>query len=84
MNIDHVFLIKSPRDKQQVTYIGKQIKNTSFLKEISELATKLPFGNLLIDLDPKSSDTSRQFSNIVQQFQQFLSTFFQSGYNEID
>ena len=42
------------------------MNNTSFLKESYELATKLPFGYLLIDLDPKTSDFLRYCSNIVQ------------------
>ena len=66
INTTHIILFKSPRDIQQITYIGKQLNNTSFLKESYELATKLPFGHLLIDLDPKTSDSLRYCSNIVQ------------------
>ena len=66
LNTTHIILFKSPRDIQQITYIGKQLNNPSFLKESYELATKLPFGYLLIDLDPKSSDSLRYCSNIVQ------------------
>ena len=35
------------------------------MRESYELATKQPFGNLLIDLDPKTSDALRYSSNIV-------------------
>ena len=66
LNTTHIILFKSLRDIQQITYIGKQLNNTSFLKESYELATKLPFIHLLIDLDPKTSDTLRYCSNIVQ------------------
>ena len=66
LNTTHIILFKSPRDIQQITYIDKQLNKTSFLKESYELATKLPFGHLLIDLDPKTSDSLRYCSNIVQ------------------
>ena len=39
--------------------------NTQFLRESYELATKQPFGRLLIDLSPKKSDALRYFSNIL-------------------
>ena len=68
LNTTHIILFKSPRDIQQITYIGKQLNNTSFLKESYELATKLPFGHLLIDLDPKTSDFLQILYNQVQQF----------------
>ena len=42
------------------------MNNTNFLKESYELATKQPFGHLLLDLDPKTSDYLRYCSNIVQ------------------
>ena len=82
LNSTHIILLKSPREIQQITYIGKQLNNTSFLKESYKLATKLPFGHLLIDLDPKNSDSLLYCSNIVQPVSTiFLSTFLQSGYN---
>ena len=66
LNTTHIILFKSPRDIQQITYVGKQLNNTNFLKESYELATKQPFGHLLIDLDPKTSDSLRYCSNSVQ------------------
>ena len=45
--------------------IGRQLNNTQFLKESYELASKQPFGHLLIDLDPKTLDVLRYCSNIV-------------------
>ena len=42
------------------------VKQHKFFKESYELATKLPFGHLLIDLDPKTSDSLSYCSNIVQ------------------
>ena len=66
LNTTHINLFKSPRDIQQITYIGKQLNDTSFLKESYELPAKFPFGHLLIDLDPKTSDSLLYCSNIVQ------------------
>ena len=37
-----------------------------FLKHCYQLATKEPFGHLLIDLDPKISDCLRYCSNILE------------------
>ena len=36
-----------------------------FFKDSYDLATKQPFGHLLIDLDPKTTDSLRYCSNIV-------------------
>ena len=58
-------MFKSPRDIQQISYIGKQLNNTNFLKDSFDLARKQPFGHLLIDLDPKTTDSLRYCSNIV-------------------
>ena len=65
LNTTHIILFKSPRDIQQIGLIGRQLNNTQFLKDCYELATKQPFGHLLIDLDPKTSDVLRYCSNIV-------------------
>ena len=62
LSTTHIILFKSP---QQITFIGGQLNKSQFLKESYELATKEPFGHLLIDLDPKTSDVLRYFSNIV-------------------
>ena len=71
LNTTHIFLFKSPRDIQQISYIRKQLNNTKFLKDSYDLATKQPFGHLLIDLDPKTTDSLRYCSNIVPPVQQF-------------
>ena len=65
LNTTHIIFFKSPRDIQQIGLIGRQRNNTQFLKDSYELATKQPFGLLLIDLDPKTSDVLRHCSNIV-------------------
>ena len=66
LNTTHISLLKSPIDIRQITYIGKPLNNTNFLKESYELPTKLPFGHLLIDFDPKTSDSLSFCSNIKQ------------------
>ena len=65
LDATHIILFKSSRDIQQIGLIGRQLNNTQFLKNSYELATKQPFGHLLIDLDPKTSDVLRYCSNIV-------------------
>ena len=65
MKTTHIVLFKSPCGVQQIGLIGRQLNNTQFLKESYELATKQPFGHLLIDLEPKASDILRYCSNIV-------------------
>ena len=65
LNTTHIIIFKSPRDVQQIGLIGRQLNNTQFLRESYELATKQPFGHLLIDLDPKTSDALQYSSNIV-------------------
>ena len=61
----HIILFKSPRDTQQISFVGRQLNNSQFLKESYELASKKPFGHLLFDLDPKTSDVFRYCSNFV-------------------
>ena len=56
LNTTHIILFKSARDIQQVDFLGKQLNLVKFLKHCYQLATKEPFGDLLIDLDPKTSD----------------------------
>ena len=65
MNTTHLILFKSPRDIQQVDYLGRQLNHAKFLCHAYQLATKEDFGHLLIDLDPKTSECLRYSSNIV-------------------
>ena len=64
-NTTNIILFKSARDIQQVEFLGKQLNLVKFLKHCYQLATKEPFGHLLIDLDPKTSDCLRYCSNIT-------------------
>ena len=65
LNTTHIIIFKSPRDIQQISFIGRQLDNANFLKESYELATKELYGHLLIDLDPNTSEALRFCSNIV-------------------
>ena len=65
LNTTHIISFKFPRDIQQISYIGKQLNNTNFLKDSYDLATIHPFGHLLIDLDPKTTNSPRFCSIIV-------------------
>ena len=65
LNTTHLILFKSPRDTQQIDYLGRQLNNAKFLRHPYQLATKEDFGHLLIDLDPKTSECLRYSSNIV-------------------
>ena len=42
VNTKKSFLIKSPRDIQQIGLFGRQLNNTQFLKDSYKLATKNP------------------------------------------
>ena len=64
-NTTHIVLFKLPRYVQQISLTGRQLNNTQFLGECYELATKQPFGQLLINLDPKTADALRYSSKIV-------------------
>ena len=66
LNTTHTILFKSARNIQQVEFLGKQMNLVKFFKDCYQLATKEPFGHLLIDLDPKTSDCLRYCSNITE------------------
>ncbi len=62
----HVILFKSPRDENQIAYLGKQLgTQNNFLLDCYKKATSVSYGHLLIDFDPKTSDCLRYCSNIV-------------------
>ena len=67
LNNTHVILFKSPRDVNQITYLGNQLNNAKFLKECYTKATDgNTYGHLLIDFDPKTSDGLRYCSNLIE------------------
>ena len=58
-------LLKSLRDIQQIVYLGKQLNCLQLVKEAYKLATAEPYGHLVIDLDPKTSQGLRFSSKII-------------------
>ena len=71
LNTTHLILFKSPRDTQQIDYLGRQLNHAKFLRHAYQLATKEDFGHLLIDLDPKTSECLRYSSKIARLGQPF-------------
>ena len=62
LNTTHIIFFKSLRDIQQIEYLGKQFNCLQLLKDAYKLATAQPYGHLVIDLDPKTSQ-GLQFSS---------------------
>ena len=77
LNTTRIVLFKSPCYVQQIGLIGQQLNNAQFLRESYLLAIKQPFGNLLIDIDPKTSDALPFASNIVPAGPQFITYLHQ-------
>ena len=65
LNTTHIVLFKSLRDIQQIEYLGKQLNALNVIKEAYETATKEPYGHLVIDLDPKTTEGLRFCSNVI-------------------
>ena len=66
LNTTHIILFKSLRDIQQIEYLGKQLNCLQLIKEAYKLATAEPFGHLIIDLDPKTSQGLQFASHIIR------------------
>ena len=82
LNTTHLILFKSPRDFQQTEYLGRQLNNAKFLHHACQLATKEDFGHLLIDLDPKTSESLRYSSSIAPPLPtNFSTTILKSSYH---
>ena len=66
LNSQYIILFKSPRDKSIIQHLGTQMfpKNTKFLVDAFEDATKVPYGYLLIDLRQDTPEEMRIRSNI--------------------
>ena len=65
LNTTHIILFKSLRDIQQIEYLGKHLNCLQLIKEAYKLATAEPFGHLMIDLDPKTSQGLRFSSQLI-------------------
>ena len=59
----HIVLSKSPRDVMQVTTLSTQLGHGSEIVDWWRDATSVPFGQLLIDLSPRTDDRLRYCTN---------------------
>ena len=65
LNTTHIILLKTLRDIQQIEYLGKQLNCLLLLKDAYKLATAEPYGHLIIDLGPKTSQGLRFASQFI-------------------
>ena len=65
LNTTHIILFKLLRDIQQIEYLEKQLNCLQLIKEAYKLATAEPYGHLMIDLDPKTSQGLRFSSQLI-------------------
>lgn len=61
LNCHYIVLFKNPRDKSQVTHLGRQLypSQLKFFQEAFHDATKKPYSYLLVDLLPTTDDNFR-------------------------
>jgi hypothetical protein len=75
LNAHYMVLFKSPRDKQQISMLARQVnpgKVQEFMKSYED-ATSRPHGYLMLDLKPTIDDQQRLKSNILPgEIAQFL------------
>lgn len=66
LNAHYITLMKSPRDRSQITHLARQIypENVAFIKEIFSDATAASYGYLLFDLTQTTPDHLRYRTNI--------------------
>jgi hypothetical protein len=67
LNTHYMILFKNPRDSQQIATLARQMypRNSQFLVEAYQDATKQPHGYLFIDLKPKTNDQLRIRTGIL-------------------
>ena len=64
LNTAYTVLLKNPRNTQQVALLGRQLGMGKSMQEAYKDATGKAFGYLVIDLSPKSDETSRLRTNV--------------------
>ena len=67
LNAHYIALFKSPRDKQQISMLARQVnpgKVQEFMRSYED-ATSRPHGYLMLDLKPTTSDQDRLKTNIL-------------------
>ena len=65
LNTTHIILFESLRDIQQIENLGKQLNFLQLLKDAYKLATTQPYGHLIVDLDPKTSQGLQSSSQLI-------------------
>ena len=67
LNTTSYALFKSPRDMSQVHTLARQLYpgNSNYVIESYKEATKIPFGYLLLDIDPRTPDAYRLRTRIL-------------------
>ena len=63
LNVTQIILFNSPRDSEQIGILGRQLGERQTTIEAYQRATRKPFGQLMIDLDVRSSNLLRYSSN---------------------
>ena len=68
LNTNYLIIFKSPQDKTQVDYIGRQMfpQDKNFLKLAYDDATKHPYSYLMIDSNQDTPDEIRVRTNIAK------------------
>jgi hypothetical protein len=67
LNAHYIVLFKSPRDKQQISMLARQVdpgRVQEFMRSYED-ATSRPHGYLMLDLKPTTSDQDRLKTNIL-------------------
>ena len=67
LNAHYIVLFKSPRDKQKISMLARQInpgKVQEFMRSYEE-ATRRPHGYLMLDLKPTTDDQQRLKTNVL-------------------
>jgi len=66
LNAHYMVVFKSPRDKTQISYLGRQMfpSNSKFIVEAFDDATSEPYGYLVVDLRPETPEEYRVRSRI--------------------
>ncbi len=67
LNSHYLILMKNPRDRSQITHLGRQLYPTQgkFFQEAFNDATSKPYGYLCVDLTPSTPDKFRVRTRIT-------------------
>ena len=65
LNTHYLILLKNPRDKSQVSILGKQLGLGNALVEANQDCTSKPYGYLLVDISPHNESNFQLKSGII-------------------